>query len=262
MTARTAWRACRPDLRSSHGYRWPWPGNEATAPLPDDREFTRGDPCPRFIGDGLCLAKTWRGAASGSIPAITCLLVEFDPGDVLGEDDDKVRVSRCRVVDVFDGPALIRDGWCRRADLGHANLRHANLRGADLGGADLRGADLGGADLGDANLRGANLGDANLRGADLRGANLRDADLRGANLGGADLRHADLGGADLRHVNLWGADLRHANLGGADLRHVNLWGADLRVADLRHANLGGAVANKHTVWPDGFDPAARGVTVR
>ena len=150
MTTRIAWRACHPDLRSSYGYRWPWPGNEATAPLPDDREFTRGDPCPRFIGDGLCLAKTWRGAASGSIPAITCLLVEFDPGDVLGEDDDKVRVSRCRVVDVFDGPALIRDGWCRRADLGHANLRHANLRDANL-----RGANLGGANLGDANLRGA-----------------------------------------------------------------------------------------------------------
>ena len=154
-TTRTAWRACHPDLRSSYGYRWPWPGNEATAPLPDDREFTRGDPCPRFIGDGLCLAKTWRGAASGSIPAITCLLVEFDPGDVLGEDDDKVRVSRCRVVDVFDGPALIRDGWCRRADLGHANLRHANLRGANLRVAD----------LGDADLRDANLGDADLRGA-------------------------------------------------------------------------------------------------
>ena len=178
-TTRTAWRACHPDLRSSHGYRWPWPGNEATAPLPDDREFTRGDPCPRFIGDGLCLAKTWRGAASGSIPAITCLLVEFDPGDVLGEDDDKVRVSRCRVVDVFDGPALIRDGWCRRADLGHANLRHANLRDADLRVADLRGADLGGANLG-----GADLGVADLRGADLGGANLRGADLGDANLRG------------------------------------------------------------------------------
>ena len=197
MTARIAWRACHPDLRSSYGYRWPWPGNEATAPLPDDREFTRGDPCPRFIGDGLCLAKTWRGAASGSIPAITCLLVEFDPGDVLGEDDDKVRVSRCRVVDVFDGPALIRDGWCRRADLGHANLRHANLR---------------------------------------------DADLRGADLGHANLRHANLRGANLRVADLGDADLRDANLGDADLR--------------------GAVADKFTVWPDRFDHAARGVTIR
>ena len=157
-TTRTAWRACHPDLRSSHGYRWPWPGNEATAPLPDGAEFTRGESCPQFVGDGLCLAKTWRGAGSGSIPAITCLLVEFDQSDVLGEDDHKIRVSRCRVLDVFDGPALIRDGWCHGADLYGANLGYA--------------------------------------------------------------------------ADLWGADLRYAN------------------------------ANKFTRWPDGFDPAARGVTVR
>ena len=169
MTA-TAWRAVHPDLRSSRGFRWPWPGNEAVAPLPAGREFTHGDPCPQFEGDGLCLAKTWQGAASGGTPAITCLLVEFDDGDVLGEDDDKLRVSRCRVVDVFDAPALIRDGWCAGADLWDANLRGANLRGANLCGANLCGANLCGADL-----RGANL-----CGADLRGANLRDANLRGA----------------------------------------------------------------------------------
>ena len=136
MTTRIAWRACHPDLRSSYGYRWPWPGNEAVAPLPDGAEFTRGNPFPRFEGDGLCLAKTWRGAASGGIPAITCLLVEFDQSDVLGEDDHKIRVSRCRVLDVFDGPALIRDGWCHGADLSGANLGYADLRGADLRGAN------------------------------------------------------------------------------------------------------------------------------
>ena len=152
---RTAWRSVHPDLRSSHGYRWPFPGNEAPAPLPDGAEFTRGDPCPRFVGDGLCLAKTWAGAASGSIPAITCLLVEFDPADVLGEDDDKVRVSSCRVVDVFDAPALIRDGWCA---------------GADLSGANLSGADLSGAHLTRADLYRANLYRAHLTGADLTGA--------------------------------------------------------------------------------------------
>ena len=144
---RTAWRACHPDLRSSHGYRWPFPGNEAVPPLPDGAEFTRGDPCPHFEGDGLCLAKTWAGAASGLIPAITCLLVEFEDADVLGEDDDKVRVSRCRVVDVFDAPALIRDGWCTGADLTRADLGGADLTRAYLGGADLTRADLGGADL-------------------------------------------------------------------------------------------------------------------
>ncbi len=219
---RTAWRSVHPDLRSSRGFRWPFPGNEAVAPLPDGAEFTHGNPCPQFVGDGLCLAKTWRGAASGSIPAITCLLVEFAPVDVLGEDDDKVRVSRCRVVDVFDAPALIRDGWCVGANLVGAHLGGANLWGANLGGANLRGANLGGADLG------------------------------GADLGGADLRGADLWGADL-----WGADLRGADLWGADL-----WGADLWGADLGGADLWGANANEGTRWPDGFDPAARGVSVR
>ena len=223
MTA-TAWRAVHPDLRSSRGFRWPWPGNEAVAPLPAGREFTHGDPCPQFEGDGLCLAKTWQGAASGGIPAITCLLVEFDDGDVLGEDDDKLRVSRCRVVDVFDAPALIRDGWCAGANLCGADLRGANLRGANL-----RGADLWDADLWDANLRGANLW-----GANLRGANLRDANLWGANLRGADLRGA----------NLWGA---------------NLCGADLWDANLRGANLWDARASEGTTWPGGFDPDAAGV---
>ena len=207
MTTRTAWRAVHPDLRSSRGFRWPFPGNEAVAPLPDGREFTRGNPCPRFVGDGLCLAKTWGGAASGSIPAITCLLVEFDEGDVLGEDDDKIRVSRCRVVDLFDAPALIRDGWCA---------------GADLTGADLTGADL------------------------------YEADLTRADLTGADLTGADLYGADLTRADLTGADLTRADLGGADLGGAYLGGA----------YLGRAKADQFTRWPDGFDPAARGVTVR
>ena len=148
MTTRTAWRAVHPDLRSSRGFRWPFPGNEAVAPLPDGREFTRGNPCPRFVGDGLCLAKTWLGAAAGGIPAITCLLVEFDEADVLGEDRDKIRVSRCQVVDLVAAPALIRDGWCAGADLTRADLTEADLTGADLTGADLTGAYLGRAYLG------------------------------------------------------------------------------------------------------------------
>lgn len=220
----TAWRAVHPDLRSSRGYRWPFPGSEAVAPLPDGKQFTRGDPCPKFPGDGLCLAKTWRGAASGSIPAITCLLIEYDEVDVLGEDDDKLRVSRCRVVDVFDGAGLLRDGWGRGADLGDAYLGSADLGGADLGGAYLGGADL-----------------------------------RYAYLGSADLGSADLRYADLRYANLRGADLGDANLRGAYLRYANLGGAYLRGADLGGADLRGARADQFTRWPDGFDPAARGV---
>ena len=106
----------------------------------------------------------------------------------------------------------------------------------------MAGANLWGADLGDADLRAAYLGGANLRDADLRDANLRDANLRGAYLAGAHLR-----GAHLRGANLRGASLGGAYLGGASLR-----GASLR----------GASANRFTVWPDGFDPATKGVIVR
>ena len=99
---------------------------------------------------------------------------------------------------------------------------------------------------------GADLWGANLRDANLRDANLRDANLRGANLGVANLRGADLGVADLGVADLWGADLGGADLRYADLRYANLWGA----------NLWGASANRLTVWPDGFDPATKGVIVR
>ena len=183
-------RTVRADFKSSRGYRWPFPGSWAVAPGPIHEH---ADPCPRGVGDGLCVAFDYAGMASGGVAARTVLLCAWAAGDVLARDEHKVRLRRALVVEVFDGEVVAR-----------ANLRGANLGGANLGGADLGGADLGGADLRGAYLRGANLG----------GANLGDADLGGANLGGA-------------------------YLGGANLR--------------------GARADADTVWPDGFDPAARGV---
>ena len=150
------------------------------------------------------------------------LLVAYRPGDVAHVDAHKVRVDQALVLARFDPVALIRAGWMAGADLG----------GADLGGADLRGADL----------RGAYLGGANLAGADLRGADLGVADLWGADLGDANLRDADLWGAYLWGATLWGANLGGADLGGADL--------------------GDATADADTIWPSGFDPAAKGVIVR
>ena len=228
---RLGWRAVHPDLRSRGGFRYPFPGQWADAGGPI---LDHDDACPRAAGDGLCVAKTWRGAASGGIPATTVLLVGYDQADVYGEDDHKVRVGAMLVLGVVDVAAMARRGHLRYADLGGANLWGANLGDANLWGANLRYANLGDADLG-----GANLGDANLWCAHLGGANLGDADLGGANLGGA---------------NLWGADLGGANLGGADLR-----GANLRDANLGGANLWGARANRYTTWPTGFIPLDRGV---
>jgi hypothetical protein len=219
------WRTCHRDLRSRDGYRWPWPGGWAT----DTRkgvDLKKGSAphsaCPSATLGGVCIAKTFAGAASGSIPVGTILVTAHFPKDVLGEEPDKLRVKRALVLDVVDLISVIKAAYLRGA-----NLRDAYLRGANLGGANLGGANLGGANLRDANLR-----DANLRDANLRDANLRDAYLRGANLGGANLRDANLGGA-----NLGGA-----NLGGANLRD--------------------AYASPSTVWPSGFVPSEHGVFIR
>ena len=93
-------------------------------------------------------------------------------------------------------------------------------------------------------------------------APIRAGWMAGANLRGAYLRDADLGGADLGGANLGGANLGAADLRGANLRGANLRGANLRGAYLRGAYLRGASANRLTVWPDGFDPATKGVIVR
>jgi len=168
------YRACHRDLRSRNGFRWAFPGQWTEAAGPFGQHDSA---CPIHEGDGICIARTLRGAGSGGIPGGTYLLVAYSPADVLGEDTNKVRVKRALTLDVFTFAAFIGPG---------ADLRGANLWGANLGGANLRGANLGDADLWGADLRGADLG-----GANLRGANLGDADLGGANLGGADLRDAN-----------------------------------------------------------------------
>jgi hypothetical protein len=216
-------RSVHANFESTHGFRWPFPGRWAVAEGP----FTKnGGTCPSVPGDGLCVAKTWSGMASGGIPATTILLVGYRLTDVLAESDDKLRAKRVRVIDALTPSELVaerRSG--EEADLYGANLRGANLRGANLRGANLYGANLRGADLYGANLYGANLYGADLRGADLRRADLCRADLYGANLRGADLCRADLRRADLRGANLYGADLCRADLYGANLRGADLCGA-------------------------------------
>ncbi|RTL05021.1 MAG: pentapeptide repeat-containing protein [Acidimicrobiia bacterium] len=144
-----AFRSVHPDGRSSLGFRWPLtPGAvvEADGPFTDRPD----DGCPAREGDGICLAHTAAGMASGRIPAITVLVCSYDPADLLGTEPDgsKVRVKRCRVESVHDLPGVLRgaDG----AE-GHdclptpANLSRADLSRADLYGADLSRAKLSGA---------------------------------------------------------------------------------------------------------------------
>ena len=219
-TLKLAWRVVHPDFRSSHDYRWPSPGRWAvpsSVPGAGLVTYTRGDPCPQFNGDGICLALTFAGAASGSIVASTGLICAYRPDDVLGRDADKLRVLSALVLAIIDIPRLIRG----------ANLSGANLSGANLSGVNLRGANLYGANLYGAYLRGVNLRGANLYGAYLSRAYLSGANLSGANLYGANLYVANLRRAYLSGVNLSGANLSGANLSGVNLRGVNLSGAYL-----------------------------------
>ena len=138
-------RSVRGDFTSSRGYRWPFPGNTAVA---DGIVKAHKGPCPSAPGDGLCLGKTWGGIASGGIPASTLLLCSFPKGAVLGEDAEKVRVSRAVVLDVFTFAGLLVEATeGERANLSGANLRGANLSGANLYGTNLSGANLSGANL-------------------------------------------------------------------------------------------------------------------
>ncbi len=76
---------------------------------------------------------------------------------------------------------------------------------------------------------------------------------------GTNLSVADLTDVDLSWANLSRANLFEAVLSGADLTAANLSGADLEGANLTGANLERAVADKYTIWPEGFDPVAAGV---
>ncbi len=179
MKNRIAFRAVRPDFRSRHDFVWPFPGKVAKAPGPFWTDNTGG--CPTAVGDGLCLAKTWDGSASGGIPAITVLVCEFREKDVLGEDHDKIRVRKTKVLRVVDFPRFLT-GMGR--GIKHAEVLPQSLRGISLRGAILGGVDLCGRDLSYADLRRSYLEDANFRGANLTNVQIRGADTTNADFSG------------------------------------------------------------------------------
>jgi hypothetical protein len=115
-------KSTNPDLRTKNDYRWPFPGNETEYLHLDDHESS----CPKRVGDGICVATTWAGMASGGFPAVTLLLVAYRVGEARSDEEGKFRVPQAFVVDLVDGARLIRK-----------NGRGANLRGANLWGADL-----------------------------------------------------------------------------------------------------------------------------
>lgn len=142
-----------PDLTTGRGregadvIRWPvQTGGWVTHPTAN-----RDDHSGKACGVGLHLARTWKAASlGGCLTTALCVIVGWHPDDVLGEDEGKVRVTRCFVVpEAVDGFVAVVRAQGRGADLRGANLWDANLRGANLRGANLWGADLWGANAND-----------------------------------------------------------------------------------------------------------------
>jgi uncharacterized protein YjbI with pentapeptide repeats len=143
------------------------------------------------------------------------------------------------------------------------NLGSASLRGAviepqmaffDLEGADLRDARI--TSLPESNLRNADLsritGTGDWAGTDLTSAVARDAFLGGIHLDFSNLTFADLTGTDLSLATFRGTQIYSTNLSG-----VNLAGA----STLSDAIFGGTTLyDADTIFPDGFDPVAYGLT--
>ena len=123
---RWAIKSTSADLSTRNGFRWAFPGEVTKVPK-SGIDKTNHDACPSGEGDGLSVGLTYAGMASGGYPARTLLLVAVKTADVLGEDENKLRVRAAFTVDILDGEQYASE----------------HLRGAYLGGADLRGADLG-----------------------------------------------------------------------------------------------------------------------
>lgn len=212
-------KSVHPDLMTAYNFSWASPGGVNVSN--DYLATSNTSACPMVPGDGLCVATSWRGMASGGIPARTLLLIAYRAAEIVGRDepDGKLRIGgEVASVALIDGERLIREHG-EGANLGGAcltgaNLRYANLQYANFQGANLQGAGLQYVNLQGANLQGAGLQYANLYGANLYGANLQGANLRGANLQGADLQDANIQGAELQGANVQGAYLQYANLQG------------------------------------------------
>ena len=161
-------------------------------------------------------------------------------------------------------PSRTGDGCGEPKDPPPGHLLRPDFAGVNWAGADrfdsgLAGANLTGANLTGANLRMVNLNGAYLFGADLTGATLIEADLTEANLEWTTMKAANLDGATLRCADLTRANIAGANLCNADLSEANLSGTNLKGAEIAAASFSAAVADRNTVWPDGFNPTNAGV---
>jgi uncharacterized protein YjbI with pentapeptide repeats len=167
-----------------------------------------------------------------------------------------ITLSRANLRRVHLAEAEIDGVNFAEADMRSANLAGAFLREAELSHTILVGAKLGWSVMGDSRMIEAELGGATLTGVDLRKANVHGTHMIMANLKWADLSQADLSGTNLLRANLEEAILTAADLSGA----VLLW-TNFTRARLDGTKLDKATYNRHTLWPEDFDPAASGAVI-
>jgi uncharacterized protein YjbI with pentapeptide repeats len=113
-------------------------------------------------------------------------------------------------------------------------------------------------------LAGLELEGISFDGSDLRGSDFTDADLYGAFLADANFEKCILVGVDLRHscihnVNFRNTDLRNARLSLDELGgELSIYRSDFTGANLDGADFTGVEYDSLTIFPEGFDSAARG----
>lgn len=179
----------------------------------------------------------------------------------MGSPDNAFAIEAVRLLQIRDwlydgttkGIYLVKANL-KNADLGEAHLEYSNLRLAHLEHSNLSGAYLNRSDLSHANLEEALLLQANLK--EVR---FYQAHLKNANFSWADLNRAHLENTDMIRAILKGANLEQADLSNANLENANLCWTNLRKITFNKSTIWNNVKfNKHTHWPQEFDPQAAG----
>lgn len=130
---------------------------------------------------------------------------------------------------------------------------HGN--GLDLSGQDMRETDFHGA-----HFFGGDFSDSDLRASDFSGAQMEATSFYRANCSACDFTGAVLMGVSLDRVNLDDATFVDAQLvadsiGGG----CSLYATDLRFTTMGNVVVTGCKYDSLTLFPEGFDPVARGM---
>ena len=122
MRSEGLFKAVKPSGFTRNGLNWNVPAGTVIRADHNVNDKDHGGVCPRGEGDGISIAKTWRGAAAAGWPTARCCTVEIDPADVLAEDANKIRVRAVTVGEWFDATELLRLGFGGEANLSEADL--------------------------------------------------------------------------------------------------------------------------------------------